>query len=206
MIISPLSAFSEDFYAAVLKFAGVIMGFRLSKIYTKTGDAGQTGLGNGDRTVKCDLRVQAMGEVDELNANIGLLMSSNLPSDILASLVRIQHQLFDLGGELCIPGSARVHVEQIAEIEALIDKYNANLPNLADFILPGGCQGACLAHIARTVCRRAERSVVALAQTESVNTPVLQYLNRLSDWLFVLARVLNQKAGQADILWEKTAG
>lgn len=177
------------------------MGNRLTKIVTRTGDAGETGLGDGTRTGKHSQRIAAIGEVDELNSAIGLLLSEALPGDIDEQLLVIQHDLFDLGGELCIPGFENIRVEQIANLDALIERHNATLKPLAEFIVPGGSRPAALAHIVRTVCRRAERSVVALGRQEQVRPACGQYLNRLSDLMFVIARVLNQRARHGDVLW-----
>jgi cob(I)alamin adenosyltransferase len=179
------------------------MGHRLSKIYTRTGDAGTTGLGDGSRVSKDSLRVHAMGEVDETNAVLGLLLAEELPEDVRTLLTGVQHDLFDLGGEVCIPGMALITARQVEYLEEELDRLNEPLPPLKDFILPGGSRAAALAHHARTVCRRAERSLVALAQEEAVNEAPRQYLNRLSDLLFVLGRVLNRAAGQGDVLWQK---
>lgn len=179
------------------------MGNRLSKIYTRTGDAGTTGLGDGSRVPKDSLRVHAMGEVDELNSVIGLLLCEELPPAAREALTGIQHDLFDLGGELCIPGFNNVTEVQVKRLEDLLDGYNADLPPLKDFILPGGAKSAAMAHLARTVCRRAERSVVSLAAAEPVSDLVRQYLNRLSDLMFVLGRVLNRHAGGTDVLWQQ---
>ena len=178
------------------------MGNRLSKIYTRTGDAGTTGLGDGTRVPKDSLRIHALGEVDELNSVLGLLLCEDLPEATRTALLGIQHDLFDLGGELCIPGFNNVTEVQVKRLEDLLDGYNADLPPLKDFILPGGARGAAVAHLARTVCRRAERSVVSLAGAEPVSDLVRQYLNRLSDLLFVLGRVLNRHAGGSDVLWQ----
>ena len=179
------------------------MGNRLSKIATRTGDDGSTGLGDGSRTEKNALRVQAMGDVDELNSHIGLLLCDDLPDEMRDALVTIQHDLFDLGGELSIPGFVMMTDAQVARLDSLLEKYNATLEPLKDFILPGGSRAAALSHVCRTVCRRAERSIVALGRTEKVHARLGQYVNRLSDLLFVLARVLNRHAGGSDVLWEK---
>jgi cob(I)alamin adenosyltransferase len=179
------------------------MGHRLSKIYTRTGDAGTTGLGDGKRVSKDSLRVHTMGEVDELNAVIGILLTETLPQDIEALLTGVQHDLFDLGGEICIPGMALISAAQVERLETELDRLNEDLEPLKDFILPGGSRAAAYAHLARTVCRRAERSIVALAQEEAVNDAPRQYLNRLSDLLFVLGRSLNRSAGCGDVLWQK---
>ncbi|WP_050470154.1 cob(I)yrinic acid a,c-diamide adenosyltransferase [Herbaspirillum chlorophenolicum] len=181
------------------------MGNRLSKIATRTGDDGSTGLGDGSRVGKDSLRIQALGDVDELNSQLGLLLCEDLPDDTRQALLSIQHDLFDLGGELCIPGYTVLADTHLARLDALLEKYNGTLPPLKEFILPGGSRGAALAHVCRTVCRRAERSVVLLDKAEAgtVNAPARQYLNRLSDLCFVLARVLNRAAGGQDVLWEK---
>lgn len=179
------------------------MGNRLSKIATRTGDNGTTGLGDGSRTSKDSLRVHAMGDVDELNSQIGLLLCEDLPPVLRQELISIQHDLFDLGGELCIPGYTMITEVHVARLDALLEKYNGNLPPLKDFILPGGSRAASLAHVCRTVCRRAERSIVGLGKTEKINDNPRHYMNRLSDLLFVLSRVLNRYAGGSDVLWEK---
>lgn len=179
------------------------MGYRLSKIYTRTGDAGTTGLGDGSRVAKDAPRIEAIGDVDELNAAIGLLLSEPLPEAVRALLTGIQHDLFDLGGELSVPGGTFLKAGQTARLEEAIDRFNGELSPLKEFILPGGTRAAALAHLARTVCRRAERRVVALAHEESVSETARQYLNRLSDFLFVLARWLNKSAGCGDVLWQK---
>ena len=179
------------------------MGHRLSKIYTRTGDAGTTGLGDGKRVAKNSLRIHALGEVDELNACVGLLLTETLPDDVRAHLTDVQHDLFDLGGEVCIPGMSMISGKQVDKLEAALDAWNESLSTLKDFILPGGSRAAAQAHHCRTVCRRAERSLVALAQDEDVNDGPRQYLNRLSDLLFVLGRHLNQVDGHGDVLWQK---
>lgn len=179
------------------------MGHRLSKIYTRTGDAGTTGLGDGSRVDKDSLRITALGEVDEVNSVVGLLLCEAVPEDIRELLTGIQHDLFDLGGELSIPGMALLKDSQVARLEQAIDAYNADLEPLKDFILPGGSRAAALAHLARSVCRRAERAVVGLARSEAVSEPGRKYLNRLSDLLFVLGRVLNRDEGRGDVLWQK---
>lgn len=178
------------------------MGNRLSKIATRTGDAGTTGLGDGSRTDKDSLRVHAMGDVDELNSCIGLLLCEPLPAGLADELLLIQHDLFDLGGEICIPGYQLISDDQVANLDALLDKYNADLPPLQEFILPGGSRAACQAHICRTVCRRAERILVSLGKAEAVNPQPRHYLNRLSDLMFVLSRVLNRFGGGTDVLWK----
>jgi cob(I)alamin adenosyltransferase len=175
---------------------------RLSKIATRTGDDGTTGLGDGSRTAKDSQRIRAMGEVDELNSQLGLLLAETLPADVRADLLDIQHDLFDLGGELCIPGHSMLSGAQVARLDARLEHYNATLPRLAEFVLPGGTRAAALAHVGRTVCRRAERALVELGRSEPVGTAPRQYVNRLSDLLFVLARVLNRAGGGADVLWQ----
>jgi len=177
------------------------MGNRLSKIYTRTGDDGSTGLGDGQRTGKDSARVNAYGTVDEANSTIGLLLASELPDDVRALLTSVQHQLFDLGGELCIPGHAAIFAADIDALEAKLDAFNEPLPPLKDFILPGGGEAAARCHIARTVVRRAERETVALARVETVRPEAVRYLNRLSDLLFVLARVLARARGHGEVLW-----
>lgn len=179
------------------------MGNRLSKIATRTGDDGTTGLGDGSRVGKDGLRIQAIGDVDELNSHIGLLLCEELPPALREELVSIQHDLFDLGGELCIPGYKMIEDVQVARLDALLAKYNTELPPLKEFILPAGSRAASQSHICRTVCRRAERSIVALGKTEAVNAQPRQYVNRLSDLLFVLSRVLNRFGGGSDVLWER---
>lgn len=178
------------------------MGHRLSKIYTRTGDDGSTGLGDGTRTPKDGVRVEAYGTVDELNSTLGALLTHEIPTDISTQLTDIQNELFDLGGELCIPGRTAILQAQIDRLERQLDLLNAQLTPLKEFILPGGGATAASCHIARTVCRRAERRVITLSRTESVNPLAIAYLNRLSDYLFVLARFLNKSAGNADILWK----
>jgi cob(I)alamin adenosyltransferase len=179
------------------------MGYRLSKIATRTGDDGTTGLGDGSRTGKDGARIAAIGDVDELNSTIGLLQTEALPDAVHAALTDIQHDLFDLGGELSIPGFENLSDARVARLDELLEHYNADLPRLQEFILPGGARAAALAHVARTVCRRAERSIVALGRAEAVRPTCRQYVNRLSDLLFVLSRVLNRHAGGSDVLWEK---
>jgi cob(I)alamin adenosyltransferase len=180
------------------------VGNRLSKIYTRTGDAGTTGLGDGSRVTKDSPRIHALGDVDELNSSIGLLLCEDLPAPTREQLLRIQHDLFDLGGELCIPGFKNISEQQVKSLEDLLDQYNADLPPLANFILPGGSRAASHAHLSRTICRRAERSVIALGAVEQVSELVRQYLNRLSDLLFVLGRVLNRHGGGSDVLWQQS--
>ena len=178
------------------------MGNRLSRIYTRTGDDGTTGLGDGSRVAKDSARVNAYGTVDEANSCIGLLLAATLPDDVRELLVRIQHQLFDLGGELCIPGHAAIHDADIDALEARLDHYNDALPPLKDFILPGGGEAAARCHVARTVVRRAERDTVTLSRHDAVRPQAIRYLNRLSDLLFVLARVLARASGHGGVLWD----
>jgi cob(I)alamin adenosyltransferase len=179
------------------------MGARLSKIYTRTGDDGSTGLGDGSRTPKDSLRVNAYGTVDEANSAIGLVLAEDLPESIRACLIRVQHQLFDLGGELCIPGMALVQQADIDGLEHELDGFNADLPALANFILPGGGRAAAAAHLGRTIVRRAERETITLSRAENVRGEVIKYLNRLSDLLFVIARVLARASGAGEVLWQR---
>ena len=179
------------------------MGHRLSKIITRTGDTGTTGLGDGSRVAKDSPRIDAIGTVDELNSVIGLLLAEPLPTDIAEAMLTVQHDLFDLGGELSIPGAAVVTQAHIERLEREVERLNAALPPLKEFILPGGTRGAALAHVARTVCRRAERSLIKVAETGPVTPHARIYLNRLSDLLFVLSRVINRAAGTPDVLWQK---
>jgi cob(I)alamin adenosyltransferase len=179
------------------------MGNRLSKIYTKTGDKGETGLGDGSRIDKTAARVMAMGDVDELNSLIGVLLTQDIDTELAGYLEVVQHVLFNLGGELSIPGAKMVLDKHVQILEELIDKYNDDLPPLKEFILPGGSQSAATCHLVRTVCRRAERSVINLAKTDNINSHSQTYLNRLSDLLFVLARVIARQAGGSEIYWQK---
>ena len=178
------------------------MGNRLTQIATRTGDAGTTGLGNNQRVSKNSLRVHAMGEVDELNSNIGVLLCEDMPQDVRDVMVEIQHQLFNLGGELSIPGFELLKEEAVQALDVALETYNAKLPKLEEFILPAGTRGASLAHVCRTVARRAERAVVALGNEEAIADAPRQYLNRLSDLMFVLARVLNRLNGGDDVYWK----
>lgn len=181
------------------------MGFRLSKIYTRQGDAGDTGLGDGERVRKTDIRVVAMGDVDELNAQVGLLVSLLTPeSPHVGALRDIQHRLFDLGGELSLPGESLIKAESVSALEAHIDHLNEALAPLENFILPGGDQITAQTHVARTVCRRAERTMVSLAESEDMNVEGLKYVNRLSDYLFVLARTLAAEGGVGEVLWRQS--
>ena len=179
------------------------MGHRLSKIYTRTGDAGTTGLGDGSRTAKDSARIAAIGDIDETNSIIGVMLCEELPDDVRDLLLGIQHDLFDLGGELSIPGAQLLGTGQPARLEQAIDHYNGTLAPLKEFILPGGTRAAALTHLARTVCRRAERKLVGLAENENVSETARQYVNRLSDLLFVLARSINRSGGRGDVMWQK---
>ncbi|MBL8520630.1 MAG: cob(I)yrinic acid a,c-diamide adenosyltransferase [Betaproteobacteria bacterium] len=179
------------------------MGNRLSKIATRTGDDGSTGLGDGTRVKKSTLRVHAMGEIDETNTALGVLLAESLPESLRVRLTRIQNHLFDLGGEVCIPGHAAMTVGHVAFLDEALTQENADLPPLKEFILPGGTRAAAACHAARVACRRAERSLVALSDTEAVSVEALQYLNRLSDLLFVEARVLNRAAGHPEPQWRR---
>ena len=172
---------------------------RLTKITTRTGDDGTTGLADGSRLAKDAPRIDALGDVDELNSVIGLVLTESIDDLARNCLQGVQHDLFDLGGDLSIPGRATVTAEQITSLDHYIDEFNANLPPLAEFILPGGSRASALCHVARTVCRRAERSLITLSRRESISTINIQYINRLSDLLFVLARVANQ--GQPSPMW-----
>ena len=178
------------------------MGNRLTQIATRTGDEGTTGLGNNQRVSKNSLRVHAMGDVDELNSHIGLLLCEPMPDDVRMLLVEVQHQLFNLGGELSIPGFELLKAEAVVVLDQALEKYNAALPKLEEFILPAGNRAASQAHICRTVARRAERATVALGNEEALNDAPRQYLNRLSDLMFVLSRVLNRMDGGTDVYWQ----
>jgi cob(I)alamin adenosyltransferase len=177
------------------------MGHRLSKIATRTGDRGETGLGDGTRVAKDSARIQALGDIDELNSSIGVLLAEKMPAKLREALLQVQHGLFDLGGELCIPGHSMITEAHVAQLDGLLADHNKGIPPLKEFILPGGTRAAALAHFARTVCRRAERSVVALGRAEPVGERARQYLNRLSDLLFVLGRALNRAGKRGDVLW-----
>ena len=177
------------------------MGFRLSKIVTRTGDDGTTGLGDGTRVGKDAARIAAMGEIDELNCAIGVVLAEALPHGVRDTLLAVQNDLFDLGGEGCIPGRTALRDEHVATLDRRVAELNAGLPALEEFVLPGGTRAAAACHVARATCRRAERSLVALAHAESVSPAALQYVNRLSDLFFVAARVLNRAAGRDETLW-----
>ena len=178
------------------------MGYRLSKITTRTGDDGTTGLGDGSRVSKASERIVALGEIDELNSHLGVLLCEPLPEDAQSMLTAIQHDLFDVGGQLCVPAQVALSERYLARLDDWIAQSNANLPPLVEFILPGGSRAAALAHVSRAVCRRAERAIVALNNA----THAAQYLNRLSDLLFILARVLNRANGKSDVLWRRDHG
>ena len=176
------------------------MGHRLSKIYTRTGDAGTTGLGNGNRVSKNSLRIHT---VDEANAAIGVLLCEEMPDEVRQLLVNVQHDLFDLGGEVCIPGMEMITAKQVQHLEDELDRFNDDLEPLKDFILPGGTRAAALCHQARTICRRAERSMVRLYTAEPLSDAARRFINRLSDLLFILGRQLNRAGGRGDVLWQK---
>ena len=178
-------------------------GHRLSKIVTRTGDGGTTGLGDGSRTTKDSLRIHAIGEVDELNSSLGVLLCEDLPPAVRSALLDIQHDLFDLGGELCLPGMAVMQDKQVERLEMLTEEFNRELSMLKEFILPGGTRPAAVAHLCRTICRRAERAMAALHHAETLSDPARRYINRLSDCLFVLGRHLNKVGGCGDVLWQK---
>ena len=178
------------------------MANRLTQIATRTGDNGTTGLGDNTRISKNSLRVHAMGDVDELNSSIGVLLCEAMPDSVRSLLVEVQHQLFNLGGELSIPGYELLKSEAVALLDAALEEHNAALPRLAEFILPAGTRAASLAHVCRTVARRAERAVVSLGDKEALKDAPRQYLNRLSDLLFVLSRVLNRMDGGDDVYWK----
>jgi cob(I)alamin adenosyltransferase len=179
------------------------MGKRLSKIYTRTGDDGSTGLGDGSRVPKDSTRVTAYGTTDELNCTIGLVLACpEVPDPVREVLTQVQHDLFDLGGELCIPGMSMIDDADIERLEHRLDAFNAELPALKEFILPGGGMAAAHCHLARTVCRRAERETVTLSRDEDIRPEAIRYLNRLSDLLFVLARVLARASGHGEVLWQ----
>ncbi len=183
------------------------MGNRLSKIYTRTGDDGTTGLGDGSRCSKDSARVEAYGTVDELNSALGVLIAvPTLPAEVAACLTEVQHELFDLGGELCLPGRQLITALQVTQLERALDRFNEPLPPLKEFILPGGGAAAAACHLARAIARRAERRVWTLAAAGAVNPETPKYLNRLSDLLFVLARVLARAESGAEVLWRHDRG
>lgn len=178
------------------------MGHRLSKIYTRTGDKGETGLGDGSRVDKDHIRVEAFGTTDELNSVIGMILAYDIPEGITACLNKVQHHLFDLGGELCVPGHESIQESYTTYLENVLDEYNADLPMLKEFILPSGGHATSTCHLARTVCRRAERRVITLSKHEKVSLYSISYLNRLSDLLFVIARVLVRHENGSEVLWQ----
>ena len=181
------------------------MGNRLSKIYTRTGDEGTTGLGDGSRVDKDSHRVEAYGTVDELNSTLGVVLATPAAEGAIAEcLLRVQHDLFDLGGELCIPGQSVIDDRYVLELEEALDRFNADLPPLKEFILPGGGAGAAACHLARTICRRAERRIWTLGRHETLNPATPRYLNRLSDLLFVLARILARAESGSEVLWDRS--
>lgn len=177
------------------------MGNRLSKIYTRTGDSGTTGLGDGTRVAKNSLRIHAMGDVDELNATIGMILTEPVSDKVFTCLTAVQHDLFNMGGEICMPNHAMIKAERIGALEEILDEFNDGLPPLKEFILPGGSRAAAYCHLARTVCRRAERTMQTLDAETKLTEVSLQYINRLSDLLFVLCRILNKEVGVPDVLW-----
>ena len=178
------------------------MGNRLSRIYTRTGDDGTTGLGDGTRVAKDSARVTSYGAVDELNSAIGIVLACDISDRVREALTQVQHDLFDLGGELCIPGMAMVRAADIDRLEHTLDAFNEDLPPLKEFILPGGGMAAAQCHLARAICRRAERATVTLSHHDAVRPDAIHYLNRLSDLLFVLARVLARASGHGETLWQ----
>ncbi|BCL74973.1 ATP:cob(I)alamin adenosyltransferase [Jeongeupia sp. HS-3] len=175
---------------------------RLTQITTRGGDDGTTGLGDGSRIGKDSIRITALGEVDELNSHIGVVLAEALPANLRDALIRVQNDLFDLGGELCIPGREAMTEAQLLRLEACVEAFNGELEALREFILPGGSRAAAALHVARCVCRRAERSVVALDKMEVIPATSIKYLNRLSDLLFIGSRIANRHAGQPDVLWQ----
>jgi len=190
-------------YNRGLVFTDLDMAHRLSKITTRTGDDGSTGLGDGSRVQKSAPRVAALGDLDELNSQLGVLLTEKMPNDFVTLFTRIQNQLFDLGGEICIPGHRAITDAHVLFLDNAIAKFNADLPPLKEFILPGGSRASAFAHVARTVARRAERSLVKLAENEPVAASAFQYINRLSDLLFILARALNRAANAPDVCWSR---
>ena len=177
------------------------MGHRLTRIYTKTGDDGTTGLGDGSRVSKSDLRIESLGAVDELNCTLGRILAAEVPHEVRQCLGRVQHDLFEVGAELSLPGQVRIKEEHVTRLETELDAFNADLPPLKEFILPGGTPVAADAHFARAVCRRVERTLVALGKHEMTGDDSRRFVNRLSDLLFVLTRVLNRAGGRDDVYW-----
>lgn len=180
------------------------MGHRLSKIVTRTGDQGTTGLATGDRVAKTHARVRALGDIDELNSQLGVLLAHDLPEPVRKALTRIQHQLFDLGGELSMPGAVVITDKQLLQLEGDVLALNLDLPPLKEFVLPGGDASAAACHLARAVARRAERSLWMLNESEPINPISLRFANRLSDLLFVCARVLARRDGGREVSWQRT--
>lgn len=181
------------------------MGYRLSKIYTRTGDDGTTGLSDGSRVEKDSLRITAIGSIDELNSLLGVICSEEIDQKSLQLMTEIQHRLFDMGGELSMPGQRLLTAESVTWLEQQLDRMNTELDPLEDFILPGGCKSAAVCHVARSVCRRAERDVISLARKEDISSVITAYLNRLSDLLFVFSRFQNKAHGGTDILWQHSS-
>jgi cob(I)alamin adenosyltransferase len=179
------------------------MAKRLTRIVTRTGDDGTTGLASGSRVAKDALRMDAIGDVDELNSTLGALLAEDIPEELHAQLTAVQHDLFDLGGELSLPGHAIINEAHVERLERDLEALNERLPPLAEFVLPGGTRAAAAAHVARAVCRRAERSLVTLSRDEPLSPLILQYVNRLSDLLFVAARTLNAQGSVHDVLWQQ---
>lgn len=179
------------------------MGNRLSRIYTRTGDNGTTGLGDGSRVEKDSVRVEAYGTVDELNSAVGMILAHELPEAVKGCLNDIQHDLFDLGGEFSIPGYTAIEEDYISRLETTLDKLNEDLPYLKEFILPAGGKATSTCHLARTICRRAERRAITLSKTETINPFAVKYLNRLSDLLFVIARILARYENGTEVLWQR---
>lgn len=182
------------------------MGHRISRVYTRTGDGGETALGDGTRVLKDHLRVEAIGEVDEVNCFIGVILAQTVPKPVRECLARIQHELFDLGGELCIPNHRMITADHVKRLEFDLDIFNTELPHLKEFVLPGGGRAASTCHVARAICRRAERRVVTLAREETVSPDLTAYLNRLSDLLFVIARTVGRTEGRREVLWNTPRG
>lgn len=179
------------------------MGHRLSKIVTRTGDAGTTGLADNTRVAKTDARVAALGDVDELNSQLGVLLALELPPTVRGALTRVQHELFNLGGEISLPGSIVVNDEHVVALEHSVETLNEPLPPLKEFVLPGGNPAAAAAHLARAVCRRAERALWVLHETAPLNPNAMRYLNRLSDLLFVCGRILARENGGQEVVWKR---
>lgn len=178
------------------------MGHRISRVYTRTGDGGETALGDGKRVPKDHLRVEAIGEVDEVNCFLGVVLAQSIPKPVRECLMRVQHELFDLGGELCIPNHRMMTADHVRRLEHDLEIFNTELPHLKEFVLPGGGRAASTCHVARAICRRAERRVVTLARAEPISADLLAYLNRLSDLLFVIARTVGRTEGRREVMWD----